>query len=159
MLVERLRTGKATTLGAVSGALAGLVSITPAAGFVNFMPALFIGFAGGFICYGGVLLKNRLGYDDALDVVGIHGVGGTWGALATGLFAAASVNGVDGLFNGNPYQLWAQFVSVIGTWVFVYIVSRVLLKITDAVLGLRVSPDAELQGLDISLHSERGYTM
>ena len=159
MIVERMRNGKATTLGAVSGALAGLVSITPAAGFVNFMPALFIGFAGGFICYGGVLLKNLLGYDDALDVVGIHGVGGTWGALATGLFAAAEVNGVDGLFNGNAYQLWAQFVSVIGTWVFVYVVSRILLKVTDAVLGLRVSPDAEVQGLDLSLHSERGYTL
>ncbi|MDR1777212.1 MAG: ammonium transporter [Desulfovibrio sp.] len=159
MLVEWKRTGKPTTLGVVSGALAGLVAITPAAGFVGLLSAMVIGFAGGIFCYGGVLLKSKFGYDDALDVVGIHGVGGTWGALATGLFAVASVNEVNGLFFGNPYQLWAQFVSVAGTWIFVFVASRVLLYIVDAAVGLRVTPDAEFTGLDLSEHNERGYTL
>ena len=159
MLLEYLRFGKATTLGAISGALAGLVSITPAAGFVGAMPALVIGFAGGMICYGGILLKNRLGYDDALDVVGIHGVGGTWGAFATGLFASASINGVNGLFYGNPWQLVVQVISIVATWSFVYLVSRILLKLTDALVGLRVNPASEIRGLDLSLHNERGYTL
>ena len=159
MLLEYLRFGKATTLGAISGALAGLVSITPAAGFVGVMPALAIGFAGGMICYGGILLKNRLGYDDALDVVGIHGVGGTWGAFATGLFASASINGVNGLFYGNPWQLVVQIISIVATWGFVYLVSRILLKLTDALVGLRVDPASETRGLDLSLHNERGYTL
>ena len=156
--MEWKRTGKPTTLGVISGALAGLVAITPAAGFVGVMPALFIGFLGGIICYGGVLLKNRLGYDDALDVVGIHGVGGTWGAFATGIFAIASVNNVDGLLAGNPHQLWVQCVSIVATWLFVYVVSRILLFIVDALVGLRVTPDAELSGLDLSEHNERGYS-
>ena len=159
MLVEWRRTGKPTSLGAISGALAGLVAITPGAGFVGLMPALLIGFIGGMICYGGVLLKSRFGYDDALDVVGIHGVGGTWGALATGLFASAAINNVDGLFYGNPHQLWVQFVSVVGTWVFVYVVSRILLFIVDKMVGLRVRPDAEYTGLDLSEHNERGYSL
>lgn len=159
LLVEWKRTGKPTSLGAVSGALAGLVAITPAAGFVGLLPAMFIGFVGGLICYGGVLLKNKLGYDDALDVVGIHGLGGTWGAIATGLFASAAINGVNGLFYGNPRQLWVQIVSVVATWVYVYIVSRIILKIVDALVGLRVSPDAEYAGLDLSEHNERGYSI
>jgi Amt family ammonium transporter len=159
MLVEWKRTGKPTTLGVISGALAGLVAITPAAGFVGIMPSIIIGFLGGIICYGGVLLKNRLGYDDALDVVGIHGVGGTWGAFATGIFAIASVNNVDGLLAGNPHQLWVQCVSIVATWLFVYVVSRILLFIVDALVGLRVTPDAELSGLDLSEHNERGYSL
>ncbi|MDR3357743.1 MAG: ammonium transporter [Desulfovibrio sp.] len=159
MLAEWKRTGKPTTLGVISGALAGLVAITPAAGFVGILSAVLIGFVGGVVCYGAVLLKNRFGYDDALDVVGIHGAGGTWGALATGLFAVASVNGVDGLFFGNPHQLWVQFVSVVGTWVFVYVASRVLLYIVDAAVGLRVTPDAEATGLDLSEHNEQGYSL
>lgn len=159
MLVEWRRTGKPTSLGAISGALAGLVAITPGAGFVGLMPALLIGFIGGMICYGGVLLKSRFSYDDALDVVGIHGVGGTWGALATGLFASAAINNVDGLFYGNPHQLWVQFVSVVGTWGFVYVVSRILLFIVDKLVGLRVRPEAEYTGLDLSEHNERGYSL
>lgn len=159
LIIEWKRTGKPTSLGAVSGALAGLVAITPAAGFVGLLPAMLIGFIGGFVCYGGVLLKNILHYDDALDVVGIHGLGGTWGALATGLFASAAINGVDGLFYGNPRQLWVQAVSVVGTWLFVYIVSRIILKIVDAVIGLRVTADAESMGLDLSEHNERGYSL
>lgn len=159
MLVEWMRTGKPTTLGVISGALAGLVAITPGAGFVGLLPSMLIGFIGGMVCYGGVLLKHKLGYDDALDVVGVHGLGGTWGALATGLFASAAINGVDGLFYGNPHQLWVQFVSVVGTWGFVYVVSRILLKIVDVLVGLRVTPDAEYTGLDLSEHNERGYSL
>ena len=159
MLAEWKRTGKPTSLGAVSGALAGLVAITPGAGFVGLLPAMLIGFIGGMVCYGGVLLKNRFGYDDALDVVGIHGLGGTWGALATGLFASAAINNVDGLFYGNPHQLWVQFVSVLGTWAFVYVVSRILLGIVDSTVGLRVAPEAEYTGLDLSEHNERGYSL
>lgn len=159
MFVEWKRTGKPTSLGVVSGALAGLVAITPGAGFVGLLPSMLIGFVGGMVCYGGVLLKNRFGYDDALDVVGIHGLGGTWGALATGLFASAAINNVDGLFYGNPYQLWVQFVSVLGTWIFVYVASRILLAVVNALVGLRVAPEAEYTGLDLSEHNERGYSL
>lgn len=159
LIAEWTRTGKPTSLGAVSGALAGLVAITPAAGFVGLVSAMLIGFAGGLVCYGGVLLKNRLGYDDALDVVGIHGIGGTWGALATGLFASASINNVNGLFYGNPVQFAIQAISVVATWGFVYIISRIILKLVDAVVGLRVSEDAEYMGLDLSEHNERGYSI
>ncbi len=159
LLVEWWRTGKPTSLGAISGALAGLVAITPGAGFVEVMPAMLIGFAGGMFCYGGVLLKSRLGYDDALDVVGIHGLGGTWGALATGLFACAAVNNVDGLFYGNPHQAWVQIVSIVATWGYCYTVSRILLKLVDLFVGLRVMPDSEFSGLDLSEHNERGYSL
>ena len=112
---------------------------------------------GGIVCYVGVLCKNRLGYDDALDVVGIHGVGGTWGALATGIFAVSSVNGVDGLLYGNPGQLWVQFVSVVGTWGFVYVASLIILRVVDTLVGLRVAPDPEIAGLDMNEHNERAY--
>lgn len=159
LVIEWKRTGKPTSLGAVSGALAGLVAITPAAGYVSLLSAMLIGFLGGVICYGGVLLKNKTGYDDALDVVGIHGLGGTWGAIATGLFATASINGVNGLFYGNPKQLWIQIISVFATWIFVYIVSRIILKVVNCIIGLRVSEDAEFSGLDLSEHNERGYSI
>ncbi|MDR2668870.1 MAG: ammonium transporter [Desulfovibrio sp.] len=157
ILVEWKYTGKPTTLGAASGALAGLVAITPGAGFVEVLPAVLIGFVGGVVCYGAVLLKSRLGYDDALDVVGIHGAGGTWGALATGVFAAAAVNGVDGLAYGNSGQLWIQLISVAATWIFCYTVSRILLYLVDKLVGLRAAPESELTGLDISEHNERAY--
>lgn len=99
------------------------------------------------------------GYDDALDVVGIHGLGGTWGALATGLFATAAVNNVDGLLYGNPRQLWVQAVSIVATWVFVYVASRILLRLVNAVVGLRVAAEPEITGLDVSEHNERAYQM
>ncbi|MBQ9406512.1 MAG: ammonium transporter [Desulfovibrio sp.] len=159
MLVEWRRTGKPTTLGAVSGALAGLVAITPAAGFVQILPAMVIGFLGGMLCYGGVLLKERFGYDDALDAVGIHGLGGTWGALATGLFACAAVNGVDGLFYGNPHQAWVQIISIVATWGYCYAMTRSILMAMKAVMQLRVPQDAEFSGLDLSEHNERGYSL
>ena len=161
ILVEWLHRGKPTTLGMASGALAGLVAITPAAGFVEPMPAIVIGFVAGMLCYGGVLLKNVFKYDDSLDVVGIHGLGGTFGALATGLFATKAVNelGADGLFYGNPGQLWIQFVSVVATWAFCFVMSLILFKVVDLMVGVRVSQDDETKGLDVSQHSEVGYQL
>ncbi len=161
MFAEWIHRGKPTTLGAASGAVAGLVAITPAAGFVGPVSAIIIGGIGGVICYTGVLAKSKLGYDDSLDVVGIHGLGGTWGALATGLFASTAVNpdGADGLFFGNPGQLWPQFLSVVITWVFAFTMSVVILKILDLAMGLRVSEEDEVRGLDIAQHSETAYTL
>lgn len=151
--------GKPTTLGAASGAVAGLVAITPAAGFVGIMASVVIGLGAGIFCYFGVSLKSRFGYDDSLDVVGIHGVGGIWGALATGLFASTAINpaGFDGLFNGNPGQLWIQFVSVVATCAFSFIVSYVLLKIISVIVPLRVNDEEEEAGLDVAVHSESAY--
>jgi Amt family ammonium transporter len=159
LAVETMHRGKPTTLGAASGAVAGLVAITPAAGFVSPFSALFIGFLAGVICYGGVLMKERFKYDDSLDVVGIHGLGGVWGALATGLFASTAINsgGADGLFHGNAPQLGIQLISILATLGFVFVVTWVILKLIDAVIGLRVSPDEETEGLDLSQHSETGY--
>jgi Amt family ammonium transporter len=151
--------GKPTTLGAASGAVAGLVAITPAAGFVGIMPSVLIGLGAGVFCYFGVSLKARFGYDDSLDVVGIHGVGGIWGALATGLFASQAVNpaGFNGLFYGNPGQLWIQFVSVVATCAFSFLVSYALLKIVNAIVPIRVSDEEEESGLDVAIHSESAY--
>jgi Amt family ammonium transporter len=123
------------------------------------MSAIILGFTAGMICYIGVLLKEKLGYDDSLDVVGIHGLGGIWGAIGTGLFASTAVNaaGADGLFFGNPVQLGIQLVSIVATCVFAFVLSFVLLKIVDALVGLRISSEEEEQGLDLSQHSETGY--
>ena len=153
--------GKPTTLGAASGAVAGLVAITPAAGFVGPMAAILIGLGAGVICYLAVLLKPRLGYDDSLDVVGVHCVGGIWGALATGLFASKLVNsaGADGLFYGNPGQLLIQVIAIVVTMVFSFVVSYILFKILDATMGLRVTPEDEVAGLDITEHQETGYSL
>ncbi len=159
LFVEWKLHGKPTTLGAASGAVAGLVAITPAAGFVGIIPSVLIGLGAGIFCYFGVSLKSRFGYDDSLDVVGIHGIGGIWGALATGLFATKAVNaaGADGLFYGNPGQLWIQFVSVVATLAFSFIVTYALLKIVGAITPLRVTEDEEEAGLDVSQHSESAY--
>jgi Amt family ammonium transporter len=159
LAIEWWRSGRPTTLGAASGALAGLVAITPGAGFVTPVSGLLIGFIGGVFSYGAVHLKSKLGYDDALDVVAIHGVGGTWGALATGLFASAAVNGANGLFYGNPGQLWIQFISVVATWIFCYVGSRLILVIVDKITPLRSSEQEEAAGLDISEHNESGYQL
>ncbi len=160
VLLEWRPRGTPTTLGVASGAVAGLVAITPASGFVGPLSALIIGGLGGVICYGGVSLKARWGYDDSLDVVGIHGFGGTWGALATGLFASTGVNpdGADGLFFGNPALLAPQIVSIVVTGVFAFSMTWIILKIIDAWIGLRVSLEDEIRGLDLSLHNESGYT-
>jgi len=159
--IERLHRGKPTTLGAASGAVAGLVAITPASGFVGPMSAIIIGGLAGFICYGGILLKSRLGYDDSLDVVGIHGVGGTWGALATGLFASKSINpaGSDGLFFGNPGLLLTQFISIAATMIFAFIMTLIILKAIEMIIGLRVSEEDEERGLDLTMHNETGYNL
>jgi Amt family ammonium transporter len=158
---EWIHRGKPTTLGAASGAVAGLVAITPAAGYVGPMSAILIGLGAGFICYLAVLVKPKLGYDDSLDVVGVHCVGGIWGALATGLFASKLVNsaGGDGLFYGNPGQLVTQFIAVGATLVFSFVVSYILFKILDATMGLRVTPEDEQAGLDLTEHQETGYSL
>jgi Amt family ammonium transporter len=160
MFMEWIHRGKPTTLGAASGAVAGLVAITPGSGFVGPISAIIIGGLAGIICYGGVLLKSRLGYDDSLDVVGIHGLGGTWGALATGLFASKAVNpaGANGLFFGNPGQLWIQFVSVIVSMIFAFVMTLIILKVVDLIVGLRVTEEDEVRGMDVSLHNEAAYT-
>jgi Amt family ammonium transporter len=161
MFTEWSSRGKPTVLGAASGAVAGLVAITPAAGFVTPMAAIVIGAVAGFICYTACNLKSKLGYDDSLDVVGVHGVGGTWGALATGLFATKLVNdaGGDGLFYGNPKQLWVQIVAVLVTWVLGFVMTTIILKVLDAVMGLRVTEEEEVVGLDLSQHSETAYML
>ena len=161
MVAEWSSRGKPTVLGAASGAVAGLVAITPASGFVGPMPAIIIGVGAGVFCYSACILKARLGYDDSLDVVGVHGIGGTWGALATGLFASKAVNsaGADGLFFGNPGQLGIQAVAVLATWVFAFVGTIILLKIVDAIMGLRVSQDEEQVGIDLSQHDENAYAL
>jgi len=160
VLVEWIHRGKPTTLGAASGAVAGLVAITPGSGFVGPLSAIVIGGLAGMICYGGVLLKGKLRYDDSLDVVAIHGLGGAWGALATGLFASKAVNpaGSDGLFFGNPVQLGVQFLSVLATIVFAFVMTLIILKVVDWVAAIRVSDEDEEKGMDISLHDEKGYS-
>ncbi len=161
LAAEWIHRGKPTTLGAASGAVAGLVAITPASGYVGPMSAIIIGLIAGVICYLAVLAKPRLGYDDSLDVVGVHCVGGVVGALATGLFASKLVNpdGANGLFFGNPAQFGIQAFAVLVTLVYAFVVSFILLKVLDAVMGLRVKPEEETTGLDISEHQEAGYTL
>jgi ammonium transporter, Amt family len=161
LVAEWLWAGKPTVLGAASGAVSGLVAITPASGFVAPMPAIIIGLGAGVICYGAVRMKPRFGYDDALDVVGVHGVGGTWGALATGLFASIAVNpgAANGLFYGNPAQLLTQFIAVVSSISFAFVGSLLLLKLTDLLVGLRVDGDAERVGLDLSEHEENAYAL
>jgi Amt family ammonium transporter len=160
IILEWLHRGKPTTLGAASGAVAGLVAITPGSGFVGPMAALIIGTLVSVICYGGIMVKSKLGYDDSLDVFGVHGLGGTWGALATGLFASKLINpsGADGLFFGNPGQLWTQFLAVAATWIFAFVMTSIILKVVDMIVGLRVTDEDEERGLDISQHNETGYS-
>jgi Amt family ammonium transporter len=161
LFVEWQHRGKPTMLGAATGAVAGLVAITPGSGFVGPIAALIIGAVAGAICYFAVMMKSRFGYDDSLDVVGVHGVGGTWGALATGLFASSAINaaGADGLFFGNIALLGPQIVSILATWVYAGVGTWILLKILDASMGLRVSDEDEQMGLDLSQHNEAGYVM
>jgi len=151
--------GKPTVLGAASGAVAGLVAITPGSGFVGPMSALWIGIGGGIFCSIACSLKPRFGYDDSLDVVGVHGVGGTWGALATGLFASKAINpaGNDGLLFGNPGQLGIQLVAVLATLILAIVGTYIILSIVKAVMGLRVADEEEMIGLDLSQHNERAY--
>lgn len=160
MIAEWMYRGKPTVLGAASGAVAGLVAITPASGFVGPMSSIVIGLGAGVFCYLAVLWKSKFGYDDALDVVGIHGVGGIWGALATGLFASKAINaaGADGLFYGNPAQFGIQAMAVLISVVFAFTGTFIILKLVDGVMGLRVSEEEERMGLDLSQHDERAYS-
>ncbi len=167
LIIETIQHGKPTTLGAASGAVAGLVAITPAAGFVDAMPGLLIGLVAGFACYFGVQIKNKFGFDDALDVVGVHGVGGTLGALMTGLFASTAASGAveflggtDGLFYGGGFtQLGKQAIGVVAAWAFSFVLSLVILKVIDLTMGLRVDAEAEETGLDLADHAEAGYVL
>jgi ammonium transporter, Amt family len=167
---EWLRTGKPSVLGAISGSVAGLVAVTPAAGFVTPMSALAIGLLAGVLCYFMVSkIKGIFGYDDSLDAFGVHGAGGTLGALLTGVFAVSSVNAIFkdpqgralpvGLLDGNLHQLWNQAAGVLIAWIIAAVGTYVILKIVDAVIGLRISPDDEITGLDLSQHGEEGYNM
>ncbi|HYA42985.1 MAG TPA: ammonium transporter [Syntrophobacteraceae bacterium] len=160
MFTEWIHRGKPTALGAASGAVAGLVAITPASGFIAPLPALLLGIIAGALCYGAVNLKSSLGYDDSLDVVGVHGIGGTIGALFTGFFATKLINaaGGDGLFYGNPGQVGVQALSVVSAWVYSFVVTFIILKVIDAIIGLRLTEEDESTGLDLTQHGEVGYT-
>jgi Amt family ammonium transporter len=161
-LLDWLKHKKPTTLGLITGMVAGLVAITPASGFVNPMGAIWIGIGAGVIPWFAVTyMKNLLGYDDTLDAFGVHGVGGIWGALATGIFATKAVNpaGADGLLYGNPIQLWIQFKAVVITVVYSFVVGIILLKVVDAAMKLRVGEHEERVGLDLTQHREAAYTL
>jgi Amt family ammonium transporter len=159
VIIDYLKTGKPTVLGAISGAIAGLVAITPAAGFVTVQAAVIIGLITSLISYFAIsYLKPKLGYDDALDVVGIHGMSGLWGALATGLFAAPFINELGtGLFYGNPGQLIIQIIAVVVVAAYSFVATLIIGKVIDIVIGLRVEDKEEIEGLDITQHEETGY--
>jgi len=170
LLVEWLRNGKPSVLGGISGAVAGLVAITPASGFVKPFPALLIGFVAGMVCFFMVTaVKSKFGYDDTLDAFGVHGAGGTVGALLTGVFATSAVNdGLKdsagkvlplGLVDGVPGQVFNQAIGVAISWTLAIVGTLIVLKICDGLLGVRVSPDHELEGLDVSMHGEEGYNL
>ncbi|MBL8025196.1 MAG: ammonium transporter [Fibrobacteres bacterium] len=159
-ILDKIFTKKATMLGMITGAVAGLVAITPACGFVNPTGAIFIGMASSIVCFVFVtVVKPKLGYDDSLDAFGVHGIGGIVGALATGLFATAAVNGVNGLFYGNPAQFMIQVKAVGVTVVYSFVMTFIILKVIDKVIGLRVNEHEERVGLDLTQHSESAYTM
>jgi len=166
---EWMRNGKPSALGAISGAVAGLVAITPAAGFVGPMAAILIGLLAGAFCFFMVVaVKARFGYDDSLDAFGVHGAGGTLGALLTGIFAASAINPIfkdgqgnplpSGLLDGNGRQLLNQSIGVIIAWVLAIVGTLLILKVVDLTIGLRVSEDEEVQGLDLTQHGEEGYS-
>jgi Amt family ammonium transporter len=155
MIVEWIMRGKPTVIGICSGAVAGLVAITPASGFVGPVGALAIGIAAGIVCYWGVTgLKHFFGYDDALDAFGVHAVGGATGAILTGVFAVAAYGGTAGLIEGNAGQVVNQIIGVAVVFVYDVIVTLIILKIVDLVIGLRVSEEVEREGLDLALHGE-----
>ena len=155
MLVEWMMRGKPTVIGICSGAVAGLVAITPASGFVGPMGAFCIGIAAGVVCYWGCTgLKHMFGYDDALDVFGVHALGGAAGALLTGVFAVSQYGGTAGLLEGNPGQVLNQAIGIGCVFVYDVVVTLIILKIVDLVIGLRVSPEVEREGLDLALHGE-----
>ena len=153
--------GKPTILGAISGGVAGLVAITPAAGFVDVFGALCIGAVAPFVSYFAIyILKAKVGYDDALDVWGIHGMSGIWGAIATGIFAVPAIGGTAGLIYGNPEQVVIQIISVIATMIYSFTISFVIAKVLDKAMGgIRVNDAEEIGGLDSNLHEESAYNL
>jgi ammonium transporter, Amt family len=168
MFAEWIRHGKPSMLGGISGCVAGLVAITPASGFVQPFPALLIGFLAGALCFFMVTtVKNKFGYDDTLDAFGVHGAGGTLGAILTGVFATNLVN--DGLkdsagkalplgwIDGNPHQVLNQSIAVVISWVLAIVATLIILKIVDMTIGVRATPEEEREGLDLSMHGEEGY--
>jgi len=170
MAAEWLKNGKPSVLGAISGCVAGLVAITPASGFVKPFPALLIGFAAGMVCYFMVTsVKRRFGYDDSLDAFGVHGAGGTLGALLTGVFATRAVNDALkdsagrplplGLVDGNASQILNQVVGAAVAWVLALAGTLVILKICNWLVGVRLDPEHEIQGLDLSMHGEEAYNI
>jgi Amt family ammonium transporter len=170
MLAETIKSGKPTVLGGISGCVAGLVAITPGSGFVKPMPALIIGFAAGVICYLMVTtVKSKFGYDDSLDVFGVHGAGGTIGAILTGVFATNAVNDALkdsagkplplGLVDGNGGQILNQTIGVAIAWVLGIVGTLIILKIVDIIVGVRADVEQEVQGLDLSMHGEEGYNL
>ena len=165
---EWIRDGKPSVLGGISGAVAGLVAITPASGFVKPIPALLIGLIAGVFCYWMVAkVKSKFGYDDSLDAFGVHGAGGTLGAILTGIFAVSAANPIfkdaqgnvlaSGLIDGNAHQLLNQLMGVAVSWVLAIVGTLIILKLVDVTIGLRVTPEEEVQGLDLSQHGEEGY--
>ncbi|MCT8972234.1 ammonium transporter [Microbaculum sp. A6E488] len=155
MVIEWVTRGKPSVLGIISGAVAGLVAITPASGFVTPSGALWIGLIAGLVCFWMVTwVKGRLGYDDSLDVFGIHGVGGIVGAVLTGVFAAPEIGGAAGLLYGNAGQVWTQIVGIAATVIWSGLGAFVILKVIDLAIGIRVSKDVEIEGLDVNLHGE-----
>ena len=158
-VISQIQTGRMSAVGVASGAVAGLVAITPASGYVGVYGALAIGAGAGLLCYIAVYLRTRVQVDDALEVFAIHGVGGIWGAIATGIFAVAAIGGTAGLIEGNAGQLVTQVIAIVATMVYSFVVTLVILKVLDLIpgLGIRVSNDAEDIGLDLSAHGERAF--
>lgn len=160
VVIDKVKVGKPTVLGAISGAVAGLVAITPAAGFVDVPAAIIIGFVTSFVSYFALYyLKPKLGYDDALDVFGIHGMSGLWGAIATGIFANPAINEAAGLLYGNPNQVVIQIIAAVATVIYAFVLSYIIAKVLDVTMGIRVDEATEVKGLDTQLHGESGYRL
>ena len=159
IIIDVVKTGKPTLLGGLSGAIAGLVAITPAAGFVTVPAAIIIGFVASIFSYYAIsTIKNRFGYDDALDVFGIHGISGIWGALATGIFAAPFINSLGtGALYGNPGQILTQLIAIVAVIGYSFVMTLIIGKVIDMTMGLRVEDKEEIEGLDTHLHEESGY--
>ncbi len=158
-VISQIQTGRMSAVGVASGAVAGLVAITPASGYVGVYGALAIGAGAGLLCYIAVYLRTKVQVDDALEVFAVHGVGGIWGAIATGIFAVAAIGGTAGLIDGNAGQMVTQVIAVVATIVYSFVVTLVILKVLDLIpgLGIRVSDDDEAVGLDLSAHGERAF--
>ncbi len=160
IIIDTIKGGKPTVLGAITGLVAGLVAITPAAGFVDVPASIIIGIITSIVSYFAVYyMKEKLGYDDALDVFGVHGCSGIWGSIATGIFAAPFINEASGLIYGNAGQLWIQIIATVISIVYVFVISWILAKVIDKTIGLRVEDKVEISGLDTSLHEESGYQL